>query len=142
MPACVAALASVHVADGYPTQWPTDPFAWLLPDAEAWVAELDGAVVGQALLKPGADPGTALLGRLFVAPTGRGYRFGERLIAAALAAATQRELAVTLEVVESGTAAIALYRRLGWRHTGSGPAPWLRPEDEPTLVHYFAAPAS
>jgi ribosomal protein S18 acetylase RimI-like enzyme len=135
-------LAVVHATDGYPSRWPADPYAWLLPDAEAWVAELDGAVVGQALLKTGRDPGTALLGRLFVTPAGRGHRFGERLIAAALAAAAERELAVTLEVVDSGTAAIALYRRLGWQHTGTGPAPWLRPEDEPLTVHYFAAPAS
>jgi GNAT superfamily N-acetyltransferase len=140
MPGCVAALASVHAADGYPMHWPADPFAWLLPDAEGWVAELDGAIVGQVLLTPGSDPETALLGRLFVTPAGRGHRFGERLIAGALATAAERRLTVTLEVVDSGTAAIALYRRLGWRHTGSGPAPWLRPEDEPTLVHYFAAP--
>ena len=141
MPACVAALAEVHAADGYPMHWPADPVRWLRPDVEGWVAELDGAVVGQALLEPGDEPGTAVLGRLFVAPAGRGYRFGERLIAAALAAAVERDLTVTLEVVDTGTAAIALYRRLGWRHTGSGPASWLRPEDEPTVVHYFAAPA-
>jgi ribosomal protein S18 acetylase RimI-like enzyme len=136
--ACVAALAEVHAADGYPMRWPADPVRWLRPDLPGWVADLDGRVVGHVLLESVDDGAT--LSRLFVTPAGRGRRLGEQLIAAALDAATARSLAVTLEVVDSGAAAIALYRRLGWRHTGTGPGNWLTPDGTPPTVHYFAAP--
>jgi len=141
MDACVAALAEVHAADGYPMQWPADPAAWLAPGAGGWVAELDGRIVGHVLLEPGPAERTATISRLFVAPAGRGHRLGEQLIAAALEEASSRASAVTLEVVESGAAAIALYRRLGWRHTGTGPGGWLTPDGRPAVVHYFAAPS-
>ena len=138
MNACVTVLAEVHAADGYPMRWPADPVAWLRPDAEGWVAEQDGRILGHVLLE--ARDGATTISRLFVAPGGRRRGLGERLLDAARAAASARGLAVTLEVVDSGAAAIALYRRLGWQHTGTGPGGWLTPDGVPATVHYFAAP--
>ncbi|MEU1026849.1 GNAT family N-acetyltransferase, partial [Streptomyces sp. NPDC005904] len=46
--ACVEVLAQVHKRDGYPVNWPDRPADWLSGTAAlgAWVAELDGRVVG------------------------------------------------------------------------------------------------
>ncbi|MCL6670043.1 GNAT family N-acetyltransferase [Streptomyces panaciradicis] len=130
--ACVAALAAVHRHSGYPVNWPADPARWLTPSSmeAAWVAELDGRVVGHVeLSRPdGGDvaPGlwsaragvdvadTAVVGRLFVSPAAHGRGLGAALMARAVAQARARGLHPVLDVVVSNTAATALYERLGW----------------------------
>ena len=130
--ACVAALAAVHRHSGYPVNWPAHPARWLTPSSmeAAWVAELDGRVVGHVeLSRPdGGDvaPGlwsaragggvedTAVVGRLFVSPTAHGHGLGAALMARAVAEARARGLHPVLDVVVSNTAATALYERLGW----------------------------
>src|SRR5262252_10413952 len=51
---CVALLARVHAADGYPVHWPEDPGRWLTPDEllGAWVAWRSGALAGHVCLCP------------------------------------------------------------------------------------------
>ncbi len=94
------------------------------------MAELDGRVVGHAILSssiPGdAAPAewsrregaalerTAMLHRLFVDPSARGHGIGALLIAQVVREAQQRGLHALLEVVDSDSAAAALYERLGW----------------------------
>src|SRR3954447_6664242 len=96
-----AALVEVHRSDGYPVEGVDDPTAWLLSPHQiaAWIAELDGRIVGHVALtepQPGDAAATiwnnrtdgrqdhvAVLGRLFVHPHARGHKMGEQLARAA-----------------------------------------------------------
>ncbi|MGW2226019.1 GNAT family N-acetyltransferase [Streptomyces formicae] len=130
--ACVGLLAEVHESDGYPVNWPAAPGDWLAGDAPlgAWVAELDGRVVGHVRLSPaeaddaapvlwseraGADVGaTAVVSRLFVAPGARGHGIGALLMNRVEREARGRGLHPVLDVVSTDASAAALYERLGW----------------------------
>ncbi|MEQ3553689.1 GNAT family N-acetyltransferase [Pseudonocardia nematodicida] len=143
--ACVRALAQVHTADAYPMVWPDDPEAFLAPAdlRAAWVAELDGAVVGHVALTdgPGEIAGVrpdALVSRLFVAPAGRGGGVGVRLLDHARRHAVSPMLQVESE---SGGAAIALYERHGWTRVADGIAHWTTPDGGPVTVRWYRAPA-
>ncbi|MQS13053.1 GNAT family N-acetyltransferase [Streptomyces kaniharaensis] len=153
---CVRVLGDVHTADGYPTEWPDRPAAWLTPDGllAAWVAELDGRPAGHVGLSR-SDPGdvapglwsgrtggrpelTAVIGRLYVAPAARGHRIGARLTASAVAHARALGLHPVLDVVATHPGAVAFYRRLGWTLLGSAEQRWA--SGRTVLVHGFAAP--
>ncbi|MGW6057126.1 GNAT family N-acetyltransferase [Streptomyces sp. NPDC055189] len=156
LPACVEALAQVHEADGYPTNWPDDPAGWLTGGSlvGVWVAELDGRVTGHvALCRSGADDvapvlwsrregvpvdGTAVVSRLFVAPGARGHGLGARLLARVAAEAGDLGLQPVLDVVESDTSATALYERTGWRFLGTGEQHWSPLQT--VTVRCYAAP--
>ena len=95
--ACAQALIEVHAFDGYPVEGISDPEAWLRPPGmiAAWVAELDGAVMGHALVtEPHAGDAAPVLwaqrrladrlvvgGRLFVHPAARGRSLARQLFA-------------------------------------------------------------
>ncbi|MCF3123604.1 GNAT family N-acetyltransferase [Streptomyces arenae] len=133
MEACIGVLAQVHRSDGYPVNWPDQPGDWLDGGAGsgAWVAELDGRVVGHVgLFRPGAGDeapvlwgeragtgagGAAVVGRLFVAPEARGHGIGALLMGRVVREARSRGLHPVLDVVSSDAAAAALYESLGWR---------------------------
>ncbi|MFC6617062.1 hypothetical protein [Deinococcus radiophilus] len=61
LPALEEVLLAVHQQSGYPASWPQEPAAFIAPPGgDAWVAELDGAVVGQACCAvPRTAPGAA-----------------------------------------------------------------------------------
>ncbi|MER6088298.1 GNAT family N-acetyltransferase [Streptomyces bluensis] len=125
-------LAEVHRGDGYPVNWPERPGAWLSQASSlgAWVAELDGRLVGHVSLSRSGEgdlaPGlwsersgtsedlTAVVSRLFVAPQARGHGIGALLIGRAVEESRRRGVHPVLDVVASDTAAAALYERLGW----------------------------
>ncbi|MFI0741417.1 GNAT family N-acetyltransferase [Streptomyces sp. NPDC021100] len=131
--ACVRVLAETHEHDGYPVDWPESPRTWLTPESlvASWVAEADGRVVGHVgLSRSGAGdvaPGlwsaragvgtgaTAVVGRLFVAPSARGRGVGALLMARAVGEARERGAHPVLDVVATDVAAAALYERLGWQ---------------------------
>ncbi|MFF1381184.1 GNAT family N-acetyltransferase [Streptomyces sp. NPDC058308] len=154
--ACVGVLASVHKADGYPVDWPPVPGEWLEGSGGlgAWVAELDGRVVGHVgLSRPGAGDeapdlwggdagrgGAGVVSRLFVAPDARGHGIGALLMGRVVREARARGLHPVLDVVSSDTAAAALYERLGWRLLGIVEQEW-DPGRRITL-HCYAAPAA
>ncbi|MEU6677242.1 GNAT family N-acetyltransferase [Streptomyces sp. NPDC046925] len=156
LPACVEALSQVHVADGYPTNWPEQPAGWLTGGSllGAWVAELDGRVAGHVVLcRGGTDdvaPGLwsrregvpvdriAVVSRLFVAPGARGHGLGARLLARVVAEAGELGLFPVLDVVESDTSATALYERTGWRFLGTGEQHWS--PRQTVTVRCYAAP--
>ncbi|MFG2846733.1 GNAT family N-acetyltransferase [Kitasatospora sp. NPDC048296] len=153
---CVRVLDDVHTVDGYPADRPERPAAWLTPDGllAAWVAEAAGRITGHVGLSrsaPGdAAPGlwslrtggrpelTAVIGRLYVAPTARGHGTGAHLLARAVVHARALGLHPVLDVLATDTAAVALYRRLGWTLLGSGEQRWA--SGRTVLVHCFAAP--
>jgi hypothetical protein len=61
LPGCVSVVRSVHLTDGYPGIWPSDPERWLAcghADPYAWVATDDQGLVGghvAALIGEGDD---------------------------------------------------------------------------------------
>ncbi|WAL96496.1 GNAT family N-acetyltransferase [Streptomyces sp. Je 1-369] len=161
--ACVGVLAAVHKADGYPVNWPDEPGTWLEgADAiGAWVAELDGRVVGHvALSRPGpgdAAPGlwgreeavteavavteaeaVAVMSRLYVAPDARGHGIGALLMGRALREARGRGLRPVLDVVSSDRSATALYERMGWQLLGVVEQEWE--PGQRVVLHCYAAP--
>ncbi|MFE4971054.1 GNAT family N-acetyltransferase [Kitasatospora sp. NPDC056651] len=153
---CVRVLGDVHAADGYPAEWPDRPTAWLTPDGllAAWVTERDGRLAGHIGLARSA-PGdlapalwshhsggppelTAVITRFYVAPTARGHLVGARLLSCAVAHARALGLHPVLDVLATDTAALALYRRLGWTHLGSDDRRWA--SGRTVTVHCFVAP--
>ncbi|GAA2558051.1 GNAT family N-acetyltransferase [Pseudonocardia hydrocarbonoxydans] len=146
---CVAALRAVHDADRYPTAWPADPAAWLDPPGTtaAWVAELDGTVVGHVCVAPAPDAAVAArtgvpaerlvaVKRLFTTPAARGRGVGAALVGVAAARAGD---GVWLDVVD-GEPAVAFYERLGWRRVGTRPADWVALDGGRRTVHLYVAP--
>ncbi|MFJ9693695.1 GNAT family N-acetyltransferase [Kitasatospora sp. NPDC101183] len=153
---CVRVLGDVHAADRYPADWPDRPAAWLTPDGllAAWVAERDGRITGHIGLcrsvpgdagpelwshRTGGRPElTAVIARLYVAPSDRGQGLGERLLGAAVTHARVLGLHPVLDVLPTDTEAVALYRRLGWTLLGSTTQHW--PSGRTVEVHGYAAP--
>ncbi|MFJ8857039.1 GNAT family N-acetyltransferase [Streptomyces sp. NPDC102451] len=129
-------LIAVHKSDGYPVEGVEDPQGWLSPDGllAAWVAELDGHVVGHVAVnsprsgdevaylwseKSGAAPSqVGVLARLFVASDARKGSAGQHLMDAAASYARANNLRLVLEVLTKDAAAIRLYERLGWQRFG------------------------
>lgn len=148
-------LAEVHERDGYPVNWPDRPGDWLTPPSlvAAWVVELDGRIAGHIGLSRSdagdAAPGlwsaragvgvdeTAVISRLFVAPSARGRGIGASLMARAVAEAQGRGLHPVLDVVASDTAAAALYERLGWQLLAIVEQRWS--PDQTVAVRCYAA---
>jgi ribosomal protein S18 acetylase RimI-like enzyme len=135
VPGAARALLDVHMTDGYPVDEPADPQAWLRPPGvlAAWVAELDGVVVGHVAVTrsqgDGAVPvwqrlsgepeeGIGVLARLYVTRAARGHALGERLLRQAMAYARAHGLRLVLDVVKKDASAIRLYERLGWERIG------------------------
>jgi [ribosomal protein S18]-alanine N-acetyltransferase len=92
------------------------------PSARSWVAELDGAVVGNLILVTRRGSRTGRIYSVVVAPQARGRRFGERMVRAAQAAASKLGLKrINLEVRQDNTPARALYAKLGYVEAASLP---------------------
>ncbi|MFC8359453.1 GNAT family N-acetyltransferase [Streptomyces griseorubiginosus] len=154
--ACLRVLEEVHRIDGYPVNWPARPGDWLSQPARlgAWVAELDGRLVGHVGLSRSAEddmaPGlwserhgtsrepAAVVGRLFVAPWARGHGIGALPMARVTEEARHRGLHPVLDVVASDAAAAALYERLGWTRLATVERRW---SSRTVTVHCYAAPA-
>ncbi|MDQ0600578.1 ribosomal protein S18 acetylase RimI-like enzyme [Streptomyces canus] len=133
-----SALVEVHSTDGYPVEGVEQPEAWLRSDdvIAAWVAELDGSVVGHvAIMRPRGEDAVSLwmqesgdsedqiavLARLFVVKAARKHAAGERLMRAAMSYGNEHGIRLVLDVMTKDSAAIRLYERLGWREIGRAP---------------------
>lgn len=133
--ACVAALSTVHEADGYPMNWPADPRRWLTPSGTvaAWVALRADGVAGHVLLLDSGE-----VARLYVTPEARRRSVGSTLLAAV---AERAGRPLTLNVVESGRpAATALYEAAGWRYTHTTIADWTAPDGSPVRLRHYRLP--
>lgn len=152
----MAALRSVHEADGYPTYWPDDAQRWLSPEGtiDAWVGVLDARVVAHVALVAGAHPWDrdsaaaatattperlATLSRLFTAPAARGHGLGRELVDAVAEHARGAGLQLILDVVDDGGPAVALYERAGWRRLHERQADWSTPDGVHLPVRVYAA---
>lgn len=92
-----------------------DPADFAPPRGVFLVARRNGEVVGCGALRPGPEPGTGEVKRMYVVPTARGRRIAELLLAALVDQA--RALGHRRLVLETGVAqpeAMRLYERLGW----------------------------
>jgi GNAT superfamily N-acetyltransferase len=133
--ACVAVMERTHAVDGYPRYWPAKPDRFLRANGEtdAWVAELDGRVVGQvALHRAEGEPVLALaqeatglpaerlavLARLLVHPDARGRGVGRALVRTATARAHATGRRPVLDVLQSTTGPARLYESEGWTRLG------------------------
>ncbi|ANY06497.1 GNAT family N-acetyltransferase [Pseudonocardia sp. HH130630-07] len=96
-----------------------------------------GAVVGHVGLC-GDGPGSCVVTRLFVGPSGRRRGVAARLLDTVRGYAQRHGLTLTLEVAALGDgAAVALYERTGWVRTGSRTAQWKTPDGAPVLLHDY-----
>lgn len=117
----LVALAPVHEQDGYPLHPVHLTPDWLYDGIDdAWVAELDGRLVGHVAVSPDLH-----LTRLFVAVDARGSGAGSALLATVESWADAYGHTLTLDVVEHNVDAQALYRHRGWEHTGRIVATWV-----------------
>jgi GNAT superfamily N-acetyltransferase len=136
LPACERLARAVRLADGYPVFLPNEDFrrfVELRGCFAAWVAEIDGEVVGQVALHPaGLLPVVGLIrstldlhperlgavSRLMVAPTARRRGVGKQLLEVAATEASRRGLVPILDVVRRHESAVALYENSGWTRVG------------------------
>jgi GNAT superfamily N-acetyltransferase len=143
VPGCVSVVRSVHLTDGYPAIWPSDPARWLTcghSDTDAWVATNDlelvrghfAVLVGeedevfQSYIKCRPQELLSLV-RLFVDPAFLGRGAGVALLCATLQYARGHGPQPVLEVAADGGATIHLYERLGWSRRGERQADWTNP---------------
>ena len=128
--------AEVQANDGYPGKRPRDLRAFLLADDAlgAWVADLDGQVVGHVALHAtslpvvmdrarqalgaASDDELAVVARLIVDPRKRRIGAGRALLEYAARAAQHRQRHAILDVVTRYEAANALYTATGWMNAG------------------------
>ena len=143
---CAGAMRLVHEVDRYPMVWPADPERWLSPRGlvAAWVAVAAdltqcGGIVGHVVLVEDAEPQYYELGRLFVAPSGRGQGLGEALMTRAetWAARHGRELMLEVTAADERSPATALYERTGWRRVSTVTAEWTASDGSPVEKHRY-----
>jgi GNAT superfamily N-acetyltransferase len=154
--ACVELVDVVHVMDGYPpylSPGGVEPFL-VTPDAlAAWVALLDGAVVGHVALHRGASASVlaaaeaatglsverlGVVARLFVAPHARRLGIGLRLLDVAVEAAVGRGRRPVLDVWVELAGAVALYESAGWQRVAT--VVFVAPDGERFDEHVYVAP--
>lgn len=126
----------VRAKDGYPTFLGDSTLLQFVdPDdvLGAWVATIDGDVVGNVLLRTRSAPASgrqaaealgvpetelAFVARLLVAPRARRIGVATRLLDVAVACARELGRTPVLDVVEGDGGAVALYEATGWRRIG------------------------
>jgi ribosomal protein S18 acetylase RimI-like enzyme len=101
-------------------------------------ATADDRVVGHVTLTF-SGPGEVLVERLFVDPKETGAGLGRSLLDHCVTVTAERGLDLSLEVADNCHAAIKLYRRAGWRETGSAAIDWGG--DQASTVLIFAPPS-
>nr|WP_157345004.1 GNAT family N-acetyltransferase [Nocardioides sp. MAH-18] len=149
VPLLAQALAEQQAATQYPVRWPlpipVEDFLVRPGEERAWVAEVEGRVVGHVAVHTLGDGlrgpfldalGTdelAELAVLFVAGDVVGTGVGGRLHDTAVEWIRASGRRPVLDVVPVHARAVAVYRHRGWQVVGEVQPVWLA-EDFPTLV--------
>lgn len=158
VPADVPGLVEVLVAQRphslYPQNWPLsyplEQFISRPTEDGAWVAELDGRLVGHVAVTRVPETGVevpawcAATGRpvdelaavavLFVHHEAKGAGVGTALLTRAVQAIRDSGRAPVLDVVQETVPAVELYRRRGWQVVGEARPPWLPADHLPVLL--------
>ncbi len=152
LPALVQVLSAQQSSSRYPLRWPlpfpVEDFLVRSHEDTAWVARLDGRVVGHVSVGrvegAAAEPFTAATGRpahelalvsvLFVALDVLGSGIGGRLLDTAVEWARQRSRLPVLDVVPGHAAAVDVYRHRGWAVIGELRPLWLPADQESLLI--------
>lgn len=152
LPALADVLAGQQPHSRYPLRWPLpfppEEFIVRPSEQQAWVAELDGQVVGHVSLttveadalgdiwsagagRPVAE--LACVSVLFVDHERQGHGIGGRLLDTAVTAAREAKQTPVLDVVTRHSAAVDVYRHRGWVEVGRARPEWL-PDGEPDVL--------
>jgi GNAT superfamily N-acetyltransferase len=141
-----ALLGEQQASSRYPLRWPlpfpVEDFLVRPSEERAWVAELDGLLLGhvavgrvvdadaaQVFSEAGAsDPASVSV--LFTALAARGTGTGRLLLDTAVAWIRSEGRQPVLDVLPTHGPALAVYRHLGWVEVGTTRPPWL-PADHP-----------
>ncbi len=150
LPELAQILAEQQPTSRYPFRWPlpfpVEQFIVRETEEASWVAEIDGRPVGHVSVgRPRGDLADEFLqitGRddvatvsvLFVATSTQGSGVGGRLLDTAVTWAQDRGRLPVLDVFPSHGAALALYRRRGWREVGQTHPEWLPAGEDPLLL--------
>jgi ribosomal-protein-alanine N-acetyltransferase len=138
--ALLPVLAESHRIDRYPLMAEHVNAAWLTEKGDpAWVAELDGAVVGHAAVA-GAPTKPLELTRLVVSSAARGHGVAAALLDAVERHAASVGSALFLEVLEHNSAAMRLYERRGWLATSSVEVDWFGPDGPRPVMRRYVKP--
>jgi GNAT superfamily N-acetyltransferase len=142
-------LLAQQPSSGYPLRdplpFPVEEFLHRDDADAAWVAELDGGLVGHVCRtrgRPGDDASVessacaralgcrvedlGWVSSLFVGLEGRGLGIGRQLLAAVVADLRRAGLGPCLEVVPAHDAALRLYTSSGWQEVARARPPWLQ----------------
>ncbi len=152
LPVLTEVLTEQRPHSGYPQNWPlpfpVESFIARAGEDAAWVAELDGRVVGHVAVsrvEPGLEADLWVAGArrpreelaavavLFVDHRVQGRGVGKALLTAAVAAIRESGRLPVLDVVQETPAAVELYRRTGWQVVGEGRPRWLPADHLPVL---------
>lgn len=166
LPRLIEVLAEQQPSSRYPFRWPL-PFPvenFIARDHElaAWVAEVDGQVVGHVCVQSaaGATSGSgwdgdelgamwsaghgrpvdelAIVAALFTSLEVRGAGVGGVLLDTAVAWMHDHNLGPCLDVIPKYSNALAVYERRGWRQIGEVRPPWLPDEDSAVVAMVLA----
>ena len=150
VPVLAELLAEQQPRSRYPYRWPfptgAEDFLVRSYEQVAWVAELDGQVVGHVMVgrvdrdgpgdvfrrETGSDD-PAIVSVLFVGTAARGTGVGGLLLDAAVAWARAAGRVPVLDVVPLHGSALAVYEHRGWVRIGTARFDWLT-DDQPDVV--------
>lgn len=153
---CQELARIVHAADGYPPFLPGGDLRRFLLAPEslaAWVAEVDGQILGQVALHSYSSAPVMTLAseatgrrveelgvvaRLLVSLDVRRQGIGRALLLRAAGAAVERGRSPVLDVSSRFTAAVGLYESCGWRCAGTVTVPL--PDGTSLEEHVIVAP--
>jgi GNAT superfamily N-acetyltransferase len=154
--ACELPATEVHRLDGYPPRLAHNLRTFLASPGAlgAWIASLDGDIVGHVALHPSSSPEVmavaqeatgagyeqfGVVARLLVAPAARRSGVATTLLDTAVTAARQQGRLPILDVASHLSAAIGLYQQSGWTRIGA--AVVSIPGDEDPLEEFvYLAP--
>ena len=121
-PATYAQIAgSEYVAQGLTRWWTDEAVGASIRRGGAFVAELDGAVIGMAAA--GERDGSPYLWKLYIVPERQGVGAGSALLAAVVDSLPADSTRLGLDYVEGNEQAAAFYRGKGFREIGRQPSP-------------------